>query len=74
MTRAQESARAMKLQELLGEGYEVRYDDCESCKTRFFFMGTYYKEIDNSEISKPGLSISEYAAPMQLKMAKLYGC
>ena len=72
MTREQQAARAQKLQQALGEDYTVRFDDCESCMTRFLYKGVHYKEIENSELENPFLNVIDYVAPMQMVMALRY--
>ena len=72
MTREQQAARAQRLQEALGEDYTVKFDDCESCMTRFLYKGVFYKEIENSEIENPSLNVTDYKAPMQMVIALRY--
>lgn len=71
MTREQQAAKAQRLQTALGEGYMVRYDDCESGLTRFFFVGTWYLDVPNDVFNGP-INVNDYAAPMELKIRSLY--
>lgn len=66
MTREeQEQMRvANDLQKFLGDKYEVRFDDCESCLTRVFYKAKngqmiFVKEVPNEEM-KRGISITEF--------------
>lgn len=68
MTREQEAARAFKLMQALGENYNVKYDDCESCLTRVYYKGVLIKEVHNSEMANPRLCVNDYAAPLQMVM------
>ena len=55
------------LRRALGNDYEIRYDDCESCLTRFFYKGVFYKEVPNTEMV-PSIDVYDCAAPQELKM------
>ena len=65
MTRAQEAELARRMQEALGEGYKVMYDDCESGMTRFSYNGYEYMEIPNGTMT---MSIGDYRAPFAVIM------
>jgi len=56
---------ARRMQEALGEGYVVRYDDCESGMTRFYYNGYMYKQIRDGEMT---MNICEYRAPIEVLM------
>lgn len=73
MTREQESTRAYRLQEALGEGYTVAYDCCESCFTNFYFHGELYKKVLNTEFSKPSINVNDYTAPQEMLMKAYLG-
>lgn len=51
------------LQEVLGESYQVRYDDCESGFTRVYFkpLNIMTAEVPNSEMHS-GISTSRFFA------------
>lgn len=70
--RQKQIETATKLQQVLGEGYEVRYDRCESCLTDFFYMGHLYKTVRNDELT-PSLNVGDFEAPTELKMQIMYG-
>lgn len=67
MSRAQESANALKLQGFLGEGYKVEYDCCESCLTYFYYRNICYLIVPNEAMSGR-ISVWDYCAPTPLKM------
>ena len=46
--RETESKWASKLQKVLGNGYEIRYDACESGMTFCYYNGKLYKQVENS--------------------------
>lgn len=70
LSRAQESARAMRLQEALGSGYRVEYDSGDSGLTRFYYNQNLYREVPNGEMSSARLDVNEYAAPRELLMGQ----
>ena len=49
--RANEAKWASKLQIALGNGYEIRYDACESGMTFCYYNGELYKQVDNSAMN-----------------------
>ena len=51
------------LQEILGDAYQVRYDDCESGMTRVYFkpLNIMTAEVPNSEM-RSGISTSKFFA------------
>jgi hypothetical protein len=61
--RAQEIAVANWLQSVLGDGYIVRYDDCESGLTRVIYkpLNKVTAEVPNSEMHK-GISAQGFEA------------
>ena len=65
-TRALESARAAKVQSILGNGYELDYDACESCMTYCYYRGTLYKVVPNSAFSG-SVNVYDFAAPTHIK-------
>lgn len=70
MNREQQAAKAQRLQMALGDGYQVRYDDCESGLTRFLYSGTCYLEAPN-EVFSSQINVIDYVAPMELKMRRM---
>lgn len=48
--RANEAKWASKLQSALGNGYEIRYDACDSGMTWCYYNGELYKQVENSEM------------------------
>ena len=42
---------AARLQEALGDGYKVNYDECEGCMTRVYYRGHLVKSVPNTEIN-----------------------
>lgn len=42
---------ASRLQEALGDGYKVNYDECEGCMTRVYYKGYLVKSVPNTEIN-----------------------
>ena len=61
--RVQEQKIANWIQEVLGEDYEVRYDDCESCLTRIYYtpLQKMIAEVPNSEM-KSGIDATKFEA------------
>ena len=61
--RSKEIEVASWLQDVLGENYVVRYDDCESCMTRIVFkpLNKIVREVPNSEM-KSGISVQDFEA------------
>ena len=67
--RAEEIRVANWLQDVLGNDYTVRYDDCESCLTRVYFkpLGKVVAEVPNSELHA-GISACDYMASYEDRM------
>lgn len=66
---------AKKLQKILGDKYEVRFDDCESGLTRIFYKAKngqmiFIKEVPNGEM-KSDLSVTDFALPREKIMMLL---
>lgn len=61
--RSKEIEVANWLQDVLGENYAVRYDDCESCITRVVFkpLNKVVAEVPNSEMHT-GISVQDFEA------------
>lgn len=57
--RVNEIKYANELQNILGEGYKVNYDECESCMTRVYYKNILVKEVKNCEM-KSGMNISDF--------------
>lgn len=49
-SRENEIKWANKLQQILGNGYEIRYDACDSGMTYCYYNGEIYKRVQNSEM------------------------
>lgn len=65
--RESEIKVANKLQAILGEGYEVRYDEHDSCLTRCYFKGQLYKTVANGDMA-PSLNVYDFIAPAELRI------
>lgn len=61
--RAEQIKIAGFLQEILGDAYQVRFDDCESGLTRVYFkpLNIMTAEVPNSEMHA-GISTSKFLA------------
>lgn len=57
------------LQDMLGNDYSVKYDDCESCLTRVYFkpLNKLIAEVPNNEM-KPGISVQNFEASREDRM------
>lgn len=57
------------LQDMLGNDYSVKYDDCESCLTRVYFkpLNKLIAEVPNNEM-KPGISVQSFEASREDRM------
>lgn len=62
-TERKQASIAIELQQILGEDYSVRYDDCESGLTRVYFkpLNKLIREVKNDEMVS-GLSITSFTA------------
>ena len=49
--RENEIKWANKLQQVLGSGYEIRYDEHDSGMTWCYFDGELYKQVENSAMN-----------------------
>ena len=63
---------ANELQDILGDKYVVRFDDCESCLTRVFYRAKdgpmiFVKEVPNEEM-KSGISITSFELSRDQRM------
>lgn len=58
---------AMMLQKILGEGYEIRHDACESGMTDCYYKGTLYKRVENTEM-KGSLNVHDFRVPEYMMM------
>lgn len=52
---------ANKLQQFLGAGYEIRYDENDSCLTRCYYNGELYKTVENSAMNG-SINVYDYRA------------
>ena len=50
---------AAKLQKVLGNGYEIKYDAGDSGMTFCYYNGELYKQVPNGEM-KSNLNVAEY--------------
>lgn len=66
--RKQGIALAARLQDLLGEGYKVCYDQCESCMTYVYYKGYLVKAVPNEEIN-PHMSVYSFALDLGRRLA-----
>lgn len=52
---------ANKLQSVLGDGYEIRYDANDSGMTKCFHNGVLYKTVENSAMNG-GINVYDFKA------------
>lgn len=57
--RETESKWASKLQQVLGNGYEIDYDACESGMTFCYFNGKLYKRVPNDAMCG-SINVNDY--------------